>query len=60
MSERPSTWDWRKLPLNQRPYDAYINPRYVVAECDHHGPYCKCDPPFWLRESTETERGRYP
>lgn len=52
------TADWRKLPREQRPYDAYRRGRYIEDGCDHAGPYCKCDTPFWLRPSTPVEQER--
>jgi hypothetical protein len=48
--------DWRKLPIRERPYDAYRKPRYVVDGCDHNGVLCRCDVPYWLRESTPAEK----
>lgn len=51
--------DWRKIPRTDRPYDAYLRGRYVEDECDHNGMYCKCDPPYWLREPTAAERDRW-
>lgn len=44
--------------MRERPYDSYRRPRYIADGCDHAGPYCKCDPPFWLRESTPLEQAR--
>jgi hypothetical protein len=53
--EEASVIDWRKIPQIARPYDAYNRGRYVEDGCDHHGPYCKCDPPFHLRASSPAE-----
>lgn len=49
------TDDWRRVPRLERAYNAYQRARYVENDCDHHGPYCKCDPPFHLRASTPAE-----
>lgn len=48
--------DWRKIPQLERPYDAYRRAYYIEKGCDHHGPYCKCDTPYWLRPSTPAEK----
>ena len=37
--------------------DAYRYPQKVSPGCQHQLG-CKCDPPFWLRESTPAEEAR--
>lgn len=50
--------DWRKIPVRERPYNAYRRGRYLEPGCDHAGPYCRCDPPYHLRESSPAELAR--
>jgi len=39
------------------PLDAYRYPRKIREGCTHQFP-CKCDPPYWLRESSPAELER--
>jgi hypothetical protein len=56
MTDKLPVSDWRKIPQSTRPYDAYRRGQYTERDCDHHGPYCKCDTPYWLRESLPIEQ----
>lgn len=38
--------------------DAYTQPRVIQPGCQHQLG-CKCEPPFWLRDSTEPELRHY-
>lgn len=44
-------------PAPIRILDAFTQPRQVVLGCQHQLG-CKCDPPYWLRQSSATELRR--
>lgn len=41
-----------------RATDAFLYARKIAPGCDHIAIYCKCDTPYWLRESSPSERAR--
>jgi len=44
--------------VTDRIIDAFLYPRKIVPGCDHNRLWCKCDTPYWLRVSTESELAR--
>jgi len=43
------------VKIVRRPMNAYRQPRKIYEGCQHQLG-CKCDPPYWLRESSPQEK----